>query len=139
MLAFGRRQSLQPKLVDLNVLVDGMTEMLQRTLGGTVEIETRPARGLHSTLVDAAQVENAILNLAINARDAMPEGGILTIETARVILDKVFCETHLGARPGRYIHLRVGDSGIGMDDEVKTHIFDSAQPMNSCRCSERFL
>ena len=113
--------------------------MLRRLIGEDIHLISTLDPGLKPMKIDLGQIHQIIMDLAINARDAMPEGGILTIETARVILDKVFCETHLGARPGRYIHLRVGDSGIAMDDEVKAHIFDSAQPMNSRRCSERFL
>ena len=91
LLAFSRRQPLDPKPVNLNHLVGDMSDMLQRTLGETVAIETMLAGDLWSVFADANQLESAMLNLAVNARDAMPDGGKLTIETANVVLDEVYC------------------------------------------------
>ena len=103
LLAFARRQPLEPKVVNLGRLVTDMAEMLRRTLGESVEVETVIAGGLWNTLADPAQVESAILNLAINARDAMPEGGRLTIEITNAVLDEAYARARAGdrARPVR--------------------------------------
>jgi len=123
LLAFGRRQALSPKPIQLSALVKDMVVLLYRSLGETVRIETRLAQDLPLTLADPGQVENALLNLAINARDAMPQGGLLTIETATVELgveDAVYTEIH----PGRYVMLAVIDTGIGMPPEVAERAFE---------------
>jgi len=124
LLAFSRQQPLAPAVLDLNRLVAGMTELLQRTLGQTIEIETVLAAGLWKTFADGPQVESAILNLSVNARDAMPEGGRLTIETANAFLDEAYVAAHHGVRPGQYVQLCVSDTGGGMSEEVMARAFD---------------
>ena len=123
LLAFSRQQTLDPKPTDLNRLATGMEELIRRTVGPEIEIELRQAPGLWTTLVDPNQLENALLNLCINARDVMPDGGRLTIETANAVLD------HTGARArdlsaGDYVSLRVADTGSGMAPSVIARAFD---------------
>ncbi len=118
LLAFSRRQTLQPAQLDLNRLTLGMEDMLRRTLGENVEIELRLQPHLWLALADKAQVENALLNLAINSRDAMPGGGRLTIETANVRLDEDYAARNAGVRAGNYVMLAVADTGVGMPPEV---------------------
>ncbi len=123
LLAFARRQTLVPKPTDSNRLVADMEELIQRTVGPGIKLETVLGTGLWPTLCDPNQLENAILNLCINARDAMPDGGRLTIETANICLDE------RGARerdmqPGQYVAICVGDTGIGMPPEIVARAFD---------------
>ena len=123
LLAFSRRQTLDPKAVDVNRLVSGMEEILRRTVGPSIFIEVVGAGGLWPTLVDAGQLDNALLNLCINARDAMPDGGRLTIETANKWLDeRSAAERDLP--PGQYVTLCVTDTGTGMTPEVIARAFD---------------
>ncbi len=124
LLAFGRRQPLAPRPLDLSQLVEGMVDLLRRTLGANVEVETRLAPGIAKPLADPGQVENALLNLAINARDAMPDGGKLTIETAEAVLDPQAVVGHPGLPPGRYAMLSVTDTGVGMPPEVRQRAFE---------------
>ena len=124
LLAFGRRQSLNPKLTDLNSLAQGMTGLLRRSLGETIEIETRLSGGLPLALIDPGQIENALLNLAINARDAMPQGGQLIIETSAAEIDKDDASAYMDVSPGRYITLAVTDNGTGMTPEVRQRAFE---------------
>lgn len=119
LLAFARRQTLEPKPIDVNELVLGMTELLRRTLGETIRIGTVLESHLWRTRADPGQLENALLNLAINARDAMPGGGNLTIETANREFDSTHLEAPSEIAPGGYVVLSVTDSGVGMSDEVK--------------------
>jgi PAS domain S-box-containing protein len=123
LLAFGRRQSLNPKPTDLSALVAGMADLLRRSLGASVEVETRLAPGLHATMADPGQVENALLNLAINARDAMPGGGRLTIETGEAAINRESAHG-AGMQPGRYVMLTVSDTGKGMSPEVRRRAFE---------------
>jgi PAS domain S-box-containing protein len=118
LLAFARRQILQPSILDINEAVGGLTGMLRRTLGEHVEIETAVRPGLWPTLVDRAQFENALINLAVNARDAMARGGKLTIETANVHLDSDYAAQNVDVTPGDYVLLAVTDTGTGMSPEV---------------------
>ena len=123
LLAFSRRQTLEPKATNVNRLVAGMEELIRRTVGPAVDVETVGSAGLWSTLVDPSQLENALLNLCINARDAMPDGGKLTIETGNRWLD----ERARGERdlpPGQYVSLCVSDTGTGMPPEVIAKAFD---------------
>ncbi|MCH8998624.1 MAG: PAS domain S-box protein [Proteobacteria bacterium] len=124
LLAFSRRQALEPKVVDLNKLVAGTTELLRRTLGETIEVETVTAGGLWRCKVDPAQVESVLLNLAVNARDAMPGGGKLTIETANARLDDDYAAAHAEVTPGQYVMLAVTDNGTGMPAEVAERAFE---------------
>jgi signal transduction histidine kinase/DNA-binding response OmpR family regulator len=124
LLAFARRQALEPRSTNLGRLVQDITELLRRTLGETIEIESIVAGGLWNTLVDPNQVENAVLNLAINARDAMPDGGKLTIEVANTFLDDAYAAEHEEVVPGQYVMLAVSDTGSGMPAEVAARAFD---------------
>lgn len=124
LLAFARRQPLQPRPLDLNLLVSGMTGLLRRTLGAQVEIETVTGGALWFAVADPLQVENAILNLALNARDAMPGGGVLRLETANISLDATYAALHPDARAGEYVLLSVSDTGTGMTREVRERAFE---------------
>ncbi len=124
LLAFGRRQPLNPKPLDLTALVGGMTDLLRRSLGEAIRIESRLAHGLPLTLADPGQVENALLNLAINARDAMPEGGILIIETGHLDIDEEDAAAQADVTPGSYVMLGVTDSGAGMAPEIQERVFE---------------
>jgi nitrogen-specific signal transduction histidine kinase/CheY-like chemotaxis protein len=124
LLAFSRRQPLAPEIVSVNHLVAGMSDLLRRTIGEAVLVETVLAGGLWPTFVDANQLENALVNLAINARDAMPEGGKLTIETANSYLDEAYGRMHSEVQPGQYVGLFVTDTGIGMTAEVVAQAFE---------------
>ncbi len=124
LLAFARKQALQPRVLDLGELVAGMDDLLNRTLGETVEVESRLAEDLWECEVDPAQLENVILNLAINARDAMPGGGRLVIETANREVGEEFARHHDGLEPGPYVVLSITDSGAGMDPNVLEHAFE---------------
>ncbi|MEQ8859487.1 MAG: PAS domain-containing protein [Pseudomonadales bacterium] len=124
LLAFARRQPLRPQIVDMNALVTETEALLRRTLGGGIRIATRLAEGLWSCEADPAQLENVVLNLAINARDAMPDGGNLTIETANVTFDGTGAADDDDVAPGAYVHLSVHDDGCGMDDAVLRQVFE---------------
>jgi PAS domain S-box-containing protein len=124
LLAFSRRQVLQPKVVDLNTIVGGLESMLDRVLGEQVELSMQLAADLGSTKADPGQVEQVLLNLVINARDAMPRGGRLTIQTANAELDDAFATKHIGSAPGEYVMLAVGDTGTGMDRATLERVFE---------------
>ncbi len=126
LLAFSRRQPLNPEAVDVNRLVSGMADLLHRTLGETVSLETVLAAGLWRTLIDVNQLENALLNLAINARDAMPKGGRLTIETANAFLDEGYVarEGLREVKTGQFVLVAVSDTGTGMSKATVERAFD---------------
>jgi two-component system cell cycle sensor histidine kinase/response regulator CckA len=124
LLAFSRRQVLQPKVLDLNGVVTNFESMLRRVIGEDVTLRTVLSPGLECVKVDAGQMEQVIMNLVVNARDAMPDGGTLTIETANVELDEAFVLRHKPMTPGRYVMLAVSDTGCGMDYETQAHMFD---------------
>ena len=124
LLAFARRQPLDPKPINLNMLVNGMSDLLHRTLGEPIDIETVLAAGLWQTEADANQLENTIINLAVNSRDAMPEGGRLTIETANSRIDEAYALANPDAIPGQYVMLSVSDTGTGMDGETVSRAFE---------------
>ncbi len=124
LLAFSRQQPLAPQVIDLNRLVTEMSELLRRTLGEQVDLETVVAGGLWLTSVDPHQLESAIVNLAVNARDAMPAGGSLTIETANAYLDDRYAEAHVGLPAGQYVMIAVTDTGEGMPPETLAKVFD---------------
>jgi CheY-like chemotaxis protein len=115
---------LAPKPLDLNKLVSGLSDLLARTLGESIRIETVLAGGLWQTLADENQLENALLNLAVNARDAMPDGGKLTIETANAHLDEAYTRQEQEVTPGQYVQLAVTDTGTGMPPEVMAKVFE---------------
>jgi len=118
LLAYSRLQPLDPRVLDAGKLAVEMTKLLHRTLGETIEIQTQVPDGLWKTLIDPNQLENALLNLSVNARDAMPNGGKLMIEAQNAILDAAYAEEQLEVTPGRYVMLAVTDTGIGMSKEV---------------------
>ena len=125
LLAFARQQPLDPKPVDANKLVSGMSELLRRTLGETISLEAVLGGGLWRTQADPNQLENAILNLAVNARDAMPDGGRLTIETANTHLDKAYvADIAEPVPPGQYVQISVTDTGSGMDQATISRVFE---------------
>ena len=124
LLAFSRQQPLEPKVLDVNKLVGGMFELLRRTLGEQIQLETVLAGGLRSVCADQAQVESALVNLAVNSRDAMPSGGNLTIETGNAELDERYAREHGEVAPGHYVMLSVSDTGTGMSAEVVERAFD---------------
>jgi len=124
LLAYARRQPLDPKPVELNRLIIGMSDLLGRTLGEHIKIETVLSAGLWQMSADPNQVENAVLNLAVNARDAMPEGGKLTLETANTYLDEAYAQAHAEVTAGQYVMLAVSDTGFGMTSEIVEKAFE---------------
>jgi signal transduction histidine kinase/DNA-binding response OmpR family regulator len=124
LLAFGRRQALEPKVCNIGRFLQGMDDMLRRTLGGEVELETVISGGLWNTLIDPGQLENAILNLTINARDAMGGHGRLTLEAGNAYLDDDYARAHDDVRPGQYVMVAVTDTGCGMSREVMDRVFE---------------
>ena len=124
LLAFSRRQTLDPKVISVNELVTSMRELIQRTVGPGVQVHTVLANDAWNTLCDAHQLESALLNLAINARDAMPDGGQLTIETTNSVLYQTHAATQEGVSPGKYVTISVTDTGTGMPPHVQARAFD---------------
>ncbi len=124
LLAFSRRQVLQPRVLGLNEVVAGLQKLLPRIIGEDIRLETVTAPDLARVSADPGQIEQVIMNLAVNARDAMPEGGRLSIETANADLDAAFAQRHAGVAPGRYVRLSVSDTGFGMDHVTQARIFE---------------
>jgi signal transduction histidine kinase len=124
LLALGRKQVLQMRVLNLTETVSDLMRMLSRTLGEDIEIVTRLDPTLGSVKADPHQIEQILLNLALNSRDAMPDGGQLTIETANVLLDEEYSQTHPDLTPGTYVLLSVTDTGSGMDAETLSHLFE---------------
>jgi two-component system cell cycle sensor histidine kinase/response regulator CckA len=124
LLAFSRQQVLAPKVIDLGDIVRGMETMLRRLLGEDVDLSVVTPPGLAKILVDPSQLERVIMNLAVNARDAMPQGGRLMIETSELIVDEAYASTRLGAKAGRQVVLAVTDTGVGMDTETQARMFE---------------
>ena len=124
LLAFSRKQVLQPKVLDLTETVAGMDKLLRRLIGEDVHLVTVLAPDLGKVRADPSQIEQVLMNLAVNARDAMPEGGKLTIETQNTYLDETYARQHLSVVPGPYVMLAVSDTGSGMDAETQAHMFE---------------
>ena len=124
LLTFARRSPLEPTIVELNSLVLGLTNMLHRTLGETVELSTALSTALWETRVDPGQVESAVINLAVNARDAMPDGGRLIIETRNAEMDELYAAAEAGLSAGEYVQLSVTDTGTGMPEDVRQRAFE---------------
>jgi two-component system, cell cycle sensor histidine kinase and response regulator CckA len=124
LLAFSRQQVLEPRLIDLNELLSDAERMLRRLLGEDVELLMLYDESIPRVLVDPGQIDQVVMNLAVNARDAMPDGGKLTIETKATVLDADYASDHLGVSPGNYVMLAVSDTGVGMDKETQSRIFE---------------
>jgi PAS domain S-box-containing protein len=124
LLAFSRKQVLEPRVIDVNDVVLNLDKMLRSLIAENIELKTSLARGLRATRADPNQLEQVIMNLAINARDAMPEGGTVTIETANATLDQAYAAQHMSVAPGEYVMLAVTDTGSGMDEQTKARIFE---------------
>jgi two-component system cell cycle sensor histidine kinase/response regulator CckA len=124
LLAFSRRQVIEPQVLELNTVVSNLTKMLRRLIGEDIELSVALNPALDRVRVDPRQVEQILMNLAVNARDAMPDGGRVTIETANVTVDEHFAQTTPGVTPGRYVLLAVTDSGHGMDESTRSKIFE---------------
>ena len=124
MLAFGRQQMMQPRIINLNTVVTETTQMLRRVIGEDIQLATSLADNVENSRLDPDQVTQVILNLAVNARDAMPNGGMLHLETATVDLDEAYTKDHPPVQPGRYVMLAVSDTGTGIDKSILPRIFD---------------
>ncbi|MGC2391910.1 MAG: PAS domain S-box protein, partial [Candidatus Acidiferrum sp.] len=124
LLAFSRRQVLQPKVIELNSIVLGLDKLLARLMGEHIEMVTRCGANAGNVKADPAQVEQVIMNLVVNARDAMPKGGRLVVETSKVDLDSTYARDHVSVKPGAYVMLAVSDTGMGMNPETVAHIFE---------------
>ncbi len=124
LLAFSRKQMLAPKIVDLNGVVTENVKMLTRLIGEDIDLVMVPGPGIGAVKADPGQIEQVIMNLAVNARDAMPHGGKLTIETANVTLDVNYARFHAPVKPGDYVMLAISDTGMGMDADTQAHIFE---------------
>ncbi len=124
LLAFSRQQVIEPRVLDLNALLADMSKLLRRLIGEDIELVTRLSSGLGRVKADPGQMEQVVMNLAINARDAMPRGGKLILETGNVALDENYARTHITVQPGKFVLLAVTDTGVGMDEEIQAHIFE---------------
>jgi PAS domain S-box-containing protein len=124
LLAFSRKQMMAPKILDLNGVVTENLKMLTRVIGEDIDLVMVPAQNLGAVRADSGQIDQVIMNLAVNARDAMPSGGKLTIETSNVALDEEYARIHAPLSPGDYVMLAISDTGFGMDAETQSHIFE---------------
>lgn len=124
LLTFSRRIDSKPRLMDLNQQLEQFTKLLERTIPKMIDIELKLFDDLMPVSADPAQLEQILINLAVNARDAMPEGGTITIETENVVLDNQFCLAHMGSKPGSYVCLSVSDTGQGMESTALAHVFE---------------
>ena len=124
LLAFSRKQVMQPKVIDLNAIISEMNRMLPRLIGEDIKIEKRLAADLGRIEADPGQIEQVIVNLVVNARDAMPQGGTLTVETSNVIMDEELVRKYVSVQPGAHILLAISDTGCGIDEETQRYIFE---------------
>ena len=124
LLAFSRRQMIQPRILDLNETIRNLDKMLRRLISEEVEMRTVLCSELGAVRADPNQIEQVIINLAVNARDAMPHGGKLTLETQNAALDDKYAQQHVGVWPGKYVMLAVSDTGCGMEKSVQSRIFE---------------
>jgi two-component system, cell cycle sensor histidine kinase and response regulator CckA len=124
LLSFSRQQAVEPQVIDLNAIIEEMDKMLRRLIREDIELATVPEPGLGRCWNDVGQIQQIVMNLVVNARDAMPTGGKLTVETANVELDEAFARTHFGVNPGQYVMLAVSDTGVGMDKATQARIFE---------------
>jgi two-component system cell cycle sensor histidine kinase/response regulator CckA len=124
LLAFSRRQRLERRTINLNDTIGQITDLIKRVIGADVEVFINAAPDLSAVYADPAQIEQVLMNLGVNARDAMPQGGRLTIETSNVELDETYRRRYPYVKPGRYVEIRVSDTGTGMNEETQTHIFE---------------
>jgi PAS domain S-box-containing protein len=124
LLAFARKQPIEPHILNLNDLIHDMDKLLRRLIGEDIDLVTQPAADLGQVIADPGQIEQVLVNLAVNARDAMPEGGKLTIETRNIFLDAAYTHGHVNVTEGPYVLLAVSDTGVGMDAEVQSHVFE---------------
>jgi CheY-like chemotaxis protein len=124
LLAFSRKQVLAPRILDLNAVVENLRKMIDRLIGEDIDFMTIPHTPLNMVKADPGQVDQILMNLVVNARDAMPHGGKLTIETANVEFDEEYARSHLPSLPGQYVMIAVSDTGTGMDPDTQRHIFE---------------
>jgi CheY-like chemotaxis protein len=124
LLSFSRREIIEPRVMNLNELITNLSRMLQRIIGEDVSLVTNLAEGIWPIKVDPPQMEQVIVNLAVNARDAMPNGGRLSIETQNTVIDQAYVAQHVDVEPGEHVLLTISDTGVGMDDEVMAHLFE---------------
>jgi CheY-like chemotaxis protein len=124
LLAFARKQTIAPKVLDLNETVEGMLKMLRRLIGENIDLLWKPATKLWTIKMDPSQIDQVLVNLCVNARDAVSDFGKITIETENIALDAAYCSNHLGAVPGDYVLLSVSDNGCGMDKQTHDRIFE---------------
>jgi signal transduction histidine kinase/ActR/RegA family two-component response regulator len=124
LLIFARSDVVHPEVLSLNDIIAGLEQLLRRTLGEHIDLNITPAGGLWPVMADVGQLEQVLVNLAVNARDAMPGGGKLTIDTANITVDEAYADSRPGLKPGRYARLRVSDTGAGMPPEVLAHVFE---------------
>jgi nitrogen-specific signal transduction histidine kinase len=124
LLAFSRKQVLELRVTDVNAKVSGITDMLMRVAGESIEVRTSLAANLGKIRADASQIEEILVNLVVNAREAMPNGGKITIETQNIDLEEAYVSAHSSVLPGRYVMIGVSDSGVGMDAETLAHVFE---------------
>jgi PAS domain S-box-containing protein len=124
LLAFGRREVVRPQAMSLNSVVGDVDQLLRRTLGEHVRLSTDLEEEVWPIMADSGQIEQVLVNLAVNARDAMPDTGVLTISTENILVDEAYAASHPGLRPGRYVRLRASDDGMGMTDDVLRHAFE---------------
>jgi signal transduction histidine kinase len=124
LLTFSRRQVIAPVDLDLNDVIGNLMQMIRRLIGEHIQLEFLPGYGLHTIHADRGQIEQVLMNLCVNARDAMPEGGKITIATENIVLDRPFCSAHSEAKIGPHVALSIADTGCGIDPSIITHIFE---------------